>query len=99
MIAARRGLSAREKRLIGGVLAVAIALVLIVVISIGSATKTSAHGCIYATIPGAVGAQQVDECGTQARATCRSTRTPGAFTAQAAAVIARQCRRAGLPGG
>lgn len=83
--------------MVGGVLATVAAVVLILLISIGSAGKSSARGCIYATIPGAVGAQEVNECGADARATCQSVGTPGAFTAQAAHTIAVQCRKAGLP--
>ncbi len=75
------------------------AVVVIVAISIGSSGKSSGHGCIYATIPGAVGAQEISECGAQARATCLSTATPGAFTVQAARVIAAECRKAGVPVG
>jgi hypothetical protein len=96
-IAQGRGVSTRERRLLIGVLGVLAAVVVIVVISIASSGKSSAHGCIYATIPGAVGAQEISECGPQARATCLSTATPGAFTAQAARVIAAQCRKAGVP--
>jgi hypothetical protein len=95
-ISSRRSLSAREKWMVGGVLAMVAAVILILLISIGSTGKTSAHGCIYATIPGAVGAQEVNECGADARATCQSVGTPGAFTAQAARAIAVQCRKAGL---
>lgn len=98
-ISRRRALTPRERWLIGGVLGAVAAVAIALVISLGTAGKTSAHGCIYATIPGAVGAQQVDQCGAQARDMCQSVHAPGAFTAQAAATIAAECRKAGLPVG
>ena len=93
----RRTLSRREKRLIGGVLAVVAALILALVVSLATSGQGSGHGCIYATIPAATGAQQISECGAVARSTCVSTSTPGAFSAQAARAIAAECRKAGLP--
>jgi hypothetical protein len=93
----RRRLSIRERRILSAVLAVAAALVVAVVISLVTASQTSRHGCIYATIPAATGAAQINQCGGQARATCLSTSTPGAFVPQAAHSIASECRKAGLP--
>ena len=92
-------LSKREKWMVGGVLGVVAALVVVLVISFASSGPSSGHGCIYATIPGAVGAEQVHECGDTARATCRSVNAPGAYTPQAAQTLATQCRKAGLPVG
>ncbi len=96
---ASRSLSRRERRLIGAVLAVVAAFILVLVIAIGSGGQSSGHGCIYATIPGPVGAQQISQCGAQARQTCQSVRAPGSFTAQAQRVLEAECRRAGLPVG
>ncbi|MGA2925952.1 MAG: hypothetical protein ABSG43_08145 [Solirubrobacteraceae bacterium] len=98
-IRAGRRLSVREKRLLGAVLAATGALLLVVVIALSSSGRSSAHGCLYVTIPAATGAQEISECGSTARATCASARTPGAFTQQAAAEIASECRKAGLPVG
>lgn len=89
-------LSQREKRLVGGMLAVVAALIVVVAISFVSAGPSSGHGCIYANIPGAVGAEQVHECGDIARDTCRTLNAPGAYTPQAAQTLAVQCRKAGL---
>jgi hypothetical protein len=83
--------------MVGGVLATAAAVVVVLVISLGSAGRASGHGCIYATIPGVVGAQEIYQCGADARATCASAAVPGAFSAQAGREIAAQCRKAGLP--
>jgi hypothetical protein len=95
----RRPLATRERWMIGGALASVAVVAIALVISIGTAGKSSAHGCIYATIPGAVGAQQISECGASARQTCRTVRAPGAFTVESARTIAIECRRAGLPVG
>jgi hypothetical protein len=92
-----RRLSRREKWMVGGVLGVVAALAVVLVISFVSSGPSSGHGCIYATIPGAVGAEQVHECGATARHTCGSVNTPGAYTRQAAQTLAAECRKAGLP--
>jgi hypothetical protein len=98
-IGVRRALSGRERWLIRGVLGVVAVLAVVLAVSIATSGRSSANGCIYATIPGPVGAQQVDQCGSRARETCQSAAEPGAFTAQAAQVIEQQCRKAGLPVG
>jgi len=92
-----RRLSVREKRLLGGVLGAVAALVVVLVIALSTGGQSSAHGCIYVTIPAATGAQQISQCGSAARDTCASVRTPGAFSAQAAPVVGGACRKAGLP--
>jgi hypothetical protein len=94
-----RRLSRREIWMVGGVLGAVAVLALVLVISFASSSPSSKSGCIYATIPAATGAQQVSQCGAAARSTCASAQTPGAFTAQAAKVIAAECRKAGLPVG
>jgi hypothetical protein len=96
---ARRALTAREKWMLRGVAVVVAAVALALVLSFAIGGKSSRRGCIYATIPGAVGAQEVNQCGEDARQTCLSVRTPGAFTPQAQTTIAAQCRKAGLPVG
>lgn len=96
-ITQRRALSVRERWMVWGVIAAVAAVVLILVVSIASGGRSSGHGCIYATIPGAVGAQEVYQCGADARATCQSASTPGAFAPQAAQRIVAECRKAGLP--
>jgi ABC-type Co2+ transport system permease subunit len=94
-----RSLSKRERWMVGGVLGVVAALAVVLVISLISTGPSSGHGCIYATIPGVVGAEQVHQCGAEARATCSSVKAPGAYTAQAARTLAVECRKAGLPVG
>lgn len=92
-------LSVREKRLLAGVVGAVVVLLAVIVIAVSSSGQSSAHGCIYATIPAATGAQEISQCGAQARATCASAGTPGAFSRQAAGVVATECRKAGLPVG
>lgn len=98
-IATRRRLSSREKWMVGGVLGVVVVLAVVLVVSLSSGGPSSTNGCIYATIPGDVGAQQIHQCGTQARDTCSLAEVRGAYTEQAAATIAAECRKAGLPVG
>jgi hypothetical protein len=93
---ARRSLSRREHWIIGGVLATVAAVAIALVISIGTAGPSSAHGCIYATVPGPVGAVQVNECGRNAASTCSTVEAPGAYAPGAARTIAAECRKAGL---
>lgn len=87
-------LSKREKWMVGGVLGVVAALAVVLVLSFVSSGPSSANGCIYATVPGAVGAEQIHECGATARSTCQTVHA--AYPAQAAATVAAECRKAGL---
>ena len=96
-IRTRRALTARDKGMIGAVLAVLAIGAIALVISFATAAPDSSNGCIYVTLPAATGAQQINQCGAQARDTCASVRTPGAFTTGAANSIAAACRKAGLP--
>lgn len=82
--------------MIGGVLGAMATLALVLVISLAVAGPSSKQGCIYATVPADTGAEQIHQCGTAAQDTCRSVQKPGAYTAQAARVIAVECRKAGL---
>jgi len=82
--------------MVAAVLGVVIALAVALVISLSSGGPTSTSGCIYATIAGDVGAQQINQCGAQARDTCQSVYAPGAYAASAARTIATECRKAGL---
>ena len=92
-----RRLSVREKWMVGGVLGVVAVIVVFLVISFASSGPASGNGCIYATVPGVVGAEQIHECGATARATCQSVHV--AYTPQAAQTVAAACRKAGLPVG
>jgi hypothetical protein len=89
----------REKRLLGVVVGALALLVVVVVVALSSSGQSSAHGCIYVTIPAATGAQEISQCGAAARETCASALTPGAFSQQAAGAVATECRKASLPVG
>ena len=95
----RRQLSPLEKWILRSVAAVVAVILLIVIIALAASGKASGHGCIYATIPAATGTQDISECGVQARSTCGSLNTPGAYTKVAAQELAPECRKAGLPTG
>ena len=79
--------------------AVVAVLAVVLVVSLASGGKSSGHGCIYATVPAATGAEEISQCGAGARDTCATVRAPGAYTRQAADDIAAECRKAGLPVG
>jgi hypothetical protein len=96
---ARRRLSKREIWMVGAVLGAVVVLAVVLVISFASSAPSSKSGCIYATIPADTGAEQVHQCGTQARDTCQSVFAAGAYAHQAAQAIASECRKAGLPVG
>lgn len=82
--------------MIGGVLGVVAALVAAIVVAFGVSGASSARGCIHMVLPAATGAQEINQCGAAARATCASVGTPGSFTAQAARTAREECRKAGL---
>jgi hypothetical protein len=83
--------------MIGSVLVVVALLACALLISLVAAAPSSSKGCIYVTVPAATGAQQINQCGAEARSTCASARTPGAFTTGAAQSIVAACRKARLP--
>lgn len=95
----RRRLSARERWMIGAVLGGLAALAAAIVIAFAVSGPSSANGCIHLVLPAATGAQEINQCGAPARATCASVRRPGSFTPQAARSAAAECRKAGLPVG
>ena len=93
----RHGLSRRERWMIGGVLATVAAIAVALAISFATAGPSSARGCVHATIPGVVGAVQIDQCGAAARSICAGVYAPGAYAPGAARTLAGECRKAGLP--
>jgi type II secretory pathway component PulM len=89
-----RHLSRRERNVVIAVVAATlVAVVVLVLATVGDSRPEPARGCIYAIVPGVMGATPVDACGAEARRLCaaRATRTdPGSRAIQAS------CRRAGL---
>lgn len=82
-----------------GVVAAVAVIAVAVVVSLATVGKSSSHGCINVTIAGIVGADQISQCGAQARSTCATVERPGAFARSAVQTIAAGCRKAGLPVG
>lgn len=99
VLRARRRLTPRERRIIGGLLAGLVALAVVIAISFGSSAPTSSHGCIRLTVAAATGASQIDQCGATARDTCASVNAPGAYASTTLPAVRAACRKAGLPVG
>ena len=91
-VRSRRPLSRREKRFAGAVLTAVAALLIAVAISLVTAAPRSHNGCIYVTMAAPTGAQEIDQCGSQARET-------GQAATPSEQAIATECRKAGLPVG
>jgi hypothetical protein len=89
--------SAREKWILGSVLAVVAALAVVVVISIGSSGRHTGNGCVDVTFPIAIGGQEIYECGSHARALCASVGSTSSLSSVEDRAVATQCRKAGLP--
>jgi hypothetical protein len=98
-VAVPRRFSAREKWILGSVLAGVAALVVAVVISIGASGHRTGNGCVDVTFPIAIGGQEIYECGAKARELCASTGRSGGLSAVEDRAVAVQCRKAGLPVG
>ena len=95
----RRGLSGREKWMIGGVLGLVAALAVVLVVSIATAGHKSGHGCVSVGLAYSTGGAQVYRCGDAARKLCQSVNEPGGTTGGAARSLSIECRKAGLPVG
>jgi hypothetical protein len=89
-----RRLTRRERNVaIAGVVATVAAVLALVVATVGDSRPAPAPGCIYAIVPGVMGATPVDACGARAKSLCAKHATltdPGSHAIQAS------CRRAGL---
>ena len=87
-----RRLTRRERNVaIGGVLVSLAATLAIVLATAGNTEPQAGPGCIYAIIPGVMGAEPVDACGRQAEYVCarhEDSDRPGSETIQEA------CRQA-----
>ena len=92
-------MSGRERWLIRGVLSATTALAVVVVVAVVSSGHSTGAGCIDFTVPYSVGGQEFFRCGEQARRTCRRVGQLGGFAGQAAAAVATECRKVGLPVG
>jgi type II secretory pathway component PulM len=89
-----RGLTPRERRVaIVGAAATVVAVVLLLVLTAGSSRPAPGPGCIRATVPGVMGATELNLCGERARRTC--ARHEGGADPVSRAIEA-SCRDAGL---
>ena len=91
-----RTFRAREKAMIGGVLALAAALAVAVIVSLGSAERQSGHGCISVGLAYSTGGDKIFRCGTTARAMCAGVNTPNGIKGASGRAMAGECRKAGL---
>jgi hypothetical protein len=91
--------SDRERWMIGGVLALLVALAVVLVVSLSRATPTSGHGCVSVGLAYSTGGDQVYHCGAAARALCAGVGHAGGTTGSSARAVASECRKAGLPAG
>jgi len=96
-VAAPRRLRAREKWIVGSVLAVVAALILVTAIALAGAGRSSGHGCVDVTISSSLGGQELYGCGARARAMCAAAGAPGGYGGAAGRAIAAECRKAGVP--
>jgi hypothetical protein len=89
-----RRLTLRERRVAIAALAISlVAVAALVLATLGNSRPEPAPGCIYAIVPGVMGAAAVDACGVRAQHICTvnaSLADPGARAIQ------KSCRRAGL---
>ena len=94
----QRPLSRRAKWLWGLSGATLIAVVAVVIaLSTGTSTKP---GCIATYLPGVIGTQPYDECGSDARHTCASVReSRHQFGSVGVLIVAAACRKGHLPVG
>jgi hypothetical protein len=92
-----RTFRARERWMIGGVLGVLAVLVAVLIVSIGSTTKASGHGCVSVSLAYSTGGQHIYRCGAGARALCDGVGRVGGITGPPAEVVARECHKAGIP--
>jgi hypothetical protein len=93
---AGRRIRARERWILGCGLGMIIALLVAVVIAFSAGGPSSAHGCIHVVLPAATGAQEINQCGGAARATCALGTKSGTFPVASARTVASECAKAGL---
>jgi hypothetical protein len=89
-----RRLTRRERNIaIAAVVASFAVILALVLATVGDSRPAPSPGCIYAIVPGVMGATAIDACGNQAKAICADHATdhrPGSNAVRAS------CRRAGF---
>jgi hypothetical protein len=91
-----RKLTRRERRVAVATAVISIITVLALVLAtVGDSRPGPKAGCIYAIVPGVMGATAVDACGEQAKRTCAEHADPR-LTNPVDRGVRASCRRAGL---
>lgn len=89
-----RKLTSRERTVaIGATVATLIAIIVLVVAASGTTRPAPGPGCIRASVPGVMGALEINDCGRRAKRTCADHighSDAGSLSIQEA------CRRAGV---
>jgi hypothetical protein len=89
-----RRLTRREKWVaIGATIAVVVSLVVLIAVTAGNTRPAPGPGCIRATIPHVMGAEELNLCGSNARRACARSRK---LDDPVAVKIEDSCREAGL---
>jgi hypothetical protein len=89
-----RRLTKRERTIVlGAVVATVVTILVLVLATVGDSRPDPAPGCIYAIVPGVMGATPVDACGARAKRTCTQH---AALNDPGSKAIRKSCRRAGL---
>jgi hypothetical protein len=91
--------SRREKRIVVAVAGAVAVFMIAVAVAVLTASHSTGNGCVDVQIPSPVGGSELYRCGGQARSMCRLVGAPGGYGGSAGAVIATECRKAGLPVG
>ena len=93
----RRGLSRRERWLIGSVLGLLAVICVAVVVAFTSVQKQSRNGCIDVSAATVIGGSELYRCGADARALCTTPSDSGTSNLAFRRALADACRKAGLP--
>ena len=91
-------LAPREKRLIRGVLATVAIITIVLIVSIATAGKKSAHGCISVSLPYSTGGARSTAAAPALAASAAASTSPG-LNGAAGQIVARACRKAGCSRG
>ncbi len=93
----RRGLSRRERWLIGSVLGLLAVICVAVVVAFTSVQKQSRNGCIDVSAATVIGGSELYRCGQAARDLCTQPGGQRSSNVAFARALAEACHKAGLP--
>jgi hypothetical protein len=89
----------RERSIVAVLTAVVAAIVIVTVVAITVSGSGPKKGCLNATVPGPIGATFFHQCGSAARQVCGNLQTSNDLNKFGAALVTKDCRRAGYPVG